>query len=203
MRSFSVILLSAILLGGCAATGPTFKEHLAASAPTPPTSARLVFFRTRDTEIHGGMSASVNIDGNPATACDLAGFSVVDAAPGTRVVTVSAATIWGLSGTCDLGVELTGGKRYYFEIKPREAHHFATVVGAFLGFGLAQRGGSGALDLPTVGDTARAALGGAGASVLGGAIESAGRWCGGPFSIESIADDDALPRVMNLRLTER
>jgi len=128
---------------------------------------------------------------------------MVDAEPGARVVTVSTAAVWGLSGTCDLGVELAGGKRYYFEIKPREGHHFATVMGAFLGFGLAQRGGSGAFGLPTVGDAARAALGGAGASALAGAIESAGRRCGGPFSVESIADDDALPRVMNLRRTER
>jgi len=202
MRSFSVILLSAILLTGCAATGPTFKEHPAALSVAPSTGARLVFFRTKDTEIYSAVPASVGVDGKPVAACDYAGFNVVDVPAGTHVVSVSSAR-WNMPGTCELAVGVSAGDRHFFEIKPRDAHLAASLFGALLGFGLASGAGSGPFGLATAGDVARAGLVGAGASAIGGAIESAGKQCGGAFSVESVAPDDALSRVMNLRMTER
>jgi hypothetical protein len=202
MRSFSVILLSAILLSGCAATGPTFKEHLAASSLAPSTSGRLVFFRTKDTQVYSAVPASVRVDGMPVAACDYAGFNVVDVPAGRHVVSVSSAR-WNMPGSCDLAVAVTAGDQHFFEIKPRDDHLAASLFGAFLGFGLAQGSGSGPFGLATLGDAARAGLVGAGASALGGAIESAGKQCGGAFSVESIPHANALPRVMDLRRTER
>jgi hypothetical protein len=54
----------------------------------------------------------------------------------------------------------------------------------------------------TAKDAVGAAVVGSGTVAIAGAIESAGKRCGGPFSVQSIDRDDAFPRVMSLRLTQ-
>ena len=165
MRSITVMLFASSLLAGCAATGPTFTEHLAASNAIPPSSARLVVFRTRDSDQYSARSAVIRIDGNSLGSCDYAGFSVFDVKPGKYLLNVD---MRGAIGTCDLPVEVTAGKDYYLEIKPRTEHFVSGVIGG----------------------------------LVGTALESSGRQCGGAFSVESVPRDIALPRLTNLRMTK-
>src|SRR5439155_24211969 len=125
MRSITVILFASSLLAGCAATGPTFTEHLAASSAIPPSRARLVVFRTRDSDQYSARSALIRIDGNSLGSCDYAGFNVFDVMPCKYLLNVD---ILGAFGTCDLLVDVTDGMVYFLDIKPRTVYCLCGVI---------------------------------------------------------------------------
>jgi hypothetical protein len=129
MRLPGVILLSG-LMAGCAATGPSFTEHQSSSGAVPASSARLYFFRTRETAQYSARSASIKIDGNGVGGCDYAGFSLFDVTPGKHLVTVD---MWDSPGTCALPIEVAAGNEYYLEIKPRTGNLIGALAGGLIG----------------------------------------------------------------------
>lgn len=158
-------LLCAILLAGCAASGPTYTELQNAQANTTPAEqARVVVFRTNETQ-YSARAASIRLDGEFLGKCDYKGFNAFDVTPGQHKLRVD---MWDSPGSCTVPVNVDAGKVYYFEIKPR--------VGNFIG-GL---------------------LGG----VAGAAIESAGKECGGAYSVEAVSKDQATIQLTALRQTK-
>lgn len=167
------LVLVAVMLAGCAASGPRYADAGANQQAVPPASARITVFRTKDSMMYSARSAIVAVDGVKAGTCDYGGFSMLDVTPGKHVIAVDMRLTLG---TCELPVEVAGGTSYFFEVRPRAENLVAAVLGS--SFGVA-------------------------GVVAGTAAESAGKQCGGAFSIAPVAEKDvALAKLGDLRETK-
>jgi hypothetical protein len=169
----------AVALTACAATGPRYSEQIAALPEIPRQSTRLTVFRTADSTQYSGRSAAVTVDGREVGGCDFAGYQTFYVSAGPHVLTVG---MWDAPGSCRLSVNVLGGEDYFFEISPRTENVLAGFLGAVIG-GI---GGS-------------MALAGAPFAVMGS--ESAGKDCGGAFSIVTVEESIGRRKVMDLRMS--
>ena len=169
----------AVALTACAATGPRYSEHIAESPDIPRQSTRLTVFRTADSTQYSGRSAAVRVDGREVGGCDFAGYRTFYVSAGPHVLTVG---MWDAPGNCRLSVNLLGGEDYFFEISPRTENTMAGFLGAVIG---------------VIGGPV--ALAGAPFAVMGS--ESAGKNCGGAFSIAAVEESIGLRKVMDLRMS--
>ena len=177
-KSLSILGLS-IALAACAATGPRYAEHAAALPDIPRQSTRLTFFRTADSMQYSGRSATVKIDGRELGGCDFAGFQTFYVRAGPHVLSVG---MWDAPGTCSLSTSVLGGEEYFYEISPSVENWAAGFLGAMVG----ALGGSAAQ---------------AGAPFAFMASESAGKTCGGAFSIVAVEEGIARRKLNDLHMS--
>jgi hypothetical protein len=170
----------AMALAACAATGPRYTEHVAALPHIPRQSTRLTVFRTADSTQYSGRSAAVRVDGKEVGGCDYAGYQTFYVKAGPHVLTVG---MWDAPGQCSLSTNVLGGEEYFYEILPRPENLMAGYLGILIG----ALGGS-------------AAQAGAPFAVMG--AESAGKECGGAFSIVAIEESLGRRKVMDLRMSK-
>jgi hypothetical protein len=90
--------------------------------------------------------------------------------------------MWDAPGTCSLSTNVLGGEEYFYEISPRFENWAAGLLGAMVG---ALGGG--------------AAQAGAPFAVMG--AESAGKTCGGAFSIVAVEEGIARRKVNDLHMS--
>jgi len=169
----------ALLLAACAGTGPGYEEHLAALPPIAPHSSRLTVFRTSESLQYAGRAASVKVDGRELGGCAYSSFQTFYVPAGPHVL---AAEMWDAPGTCRLTVNLIGGEDYFYEITPRAENYLSALVGTLIG------GVAGAT-----------AATGAGFAAMG--AESAGKACGGAFSIVAVDENVAHGKLKALRMS--
>ena len=178
-QSLSILGLS-IALAACAATGPRYGEHIAALQDIPRQSTRLTVFRTAENMQYSGRSATVKMDGRELGGCDYAGYQTFYVKAGPHVLTVD---MWDAPGTCRLTTNVLGGEEYFFEISPRIENWAAGFLGSLVGVM------GGAVGLAVV---PFAAMG----------SESAGKECGGAFSIVAVEESIGRRKVMDLRMSK-
>jgi hypothetical protein len=174
------VLGLALALAGCAATGPRYAEHVAALPEIPRQSTRLTVFRTADSTQYYTRSATVKIDGRELGGCDFAGYQTFYVKAGPHVLTVETSDA---PGTCRLSTNFLGGEEYFFEIAPRTENWTAGFLGALVG---------------AIG----AGVGLAGAPFAAEGYESAGKECGGAFSIAAVEEGSGRQKVMGLRMSK-
>jgi hypothetical protein len=167
-----------VVLAGCAATGERYSGHAAVLTDLARDNTRITVFRTTEHSTYGGTSATVRIDGRIVGGCEYGGYVVFFTTPGSHVLAVDQA---GAPGACSLAADLIGGEDYFYEIAPRSESSMANLLGTLVG-----------------------ALGGQAiiGSYAGMGAESAGKRCGGGFSIERVAEDAALGKLTHLRASK-
>lgn len=156
--SLATLCLAALMLSGCAASGPQY-----AAKPTTAATAQLaelVVFRPGEWML-GGRSARIKVDEADTQYVKRQGFISIDVAPGQHTL---AADIIDAPGTCQLPITVDRGSVSYYEVQPRSSSMTAGLL-----FG-----------------------------VVGMAIESSGKDCGGAFSIARVEPDYATKILQSL-----
>jgi hypothetical protein len=174
------VLALAIALAACAATGPRYADHVAASPDIPQHLARLTVFRTAERTQYSGRSATVRIDGSDRGGCAFAGFQTFHVPAGHHVLAVD---LWDSPGRCTLSIDVLGGEEYFYEVTPRSENMTAYILGTVIG----------ALG----GEAARA---GAPFAAIG--AESSGKACGGAFAIVGVDESAGRRQVRDLRMSK-
>ena len=180
------ILAVAVALASCASwpSGPRYRDHLASRTAVPPESSRLTIYRIAPEARWQGSyrSADLQIDGTSSGAISVGEFRIQDVTPGRHVLRVD---ITGMHGACELPLETTGGGSYFLEVAARESYWWAGQPGWAL------------TSIPFAGLVV-----GPLAFAAGTAIETAGKTCGGPFSIVSVDRDAALSKLADMQSPE-
>jgi hypothetical protein len=176
MRKLSIAIV-AMSLSACAANGLPYPEH-PASALVPDGVAKVTIFRANDTLLYSARTARLVIDGEREGRLATGGFRTFTVPPGSHVFTVK---MWDTPGTCELTADIQPDVEYFYEVTPRVTSYAASMPAAL------------------VGTSPAGVLFGAGLSSAGHSVESAGKDCGGAFSIVPVAPANALPRVAALR----
>lgn len=189
-----------LLLGGCAAPGPSYEDVMANALPAPDDGVRIVFLRPKDAD-DGSNGGAASIEVNQARVGGLryGGFFYVDVMPGTTAL--ASFGRYRTFGACEIDVTAPPGSRIYIDVGPRLSYMIAGAVGGAVG------GVAGAAAVPNVYGGAGAAVATSAAGVVAGsaggtaaatAVESAGKRCRGPYKLEPVAEEDALPRLADL-----
>ena len=171
-------------LAGCAATGKPYKDHPAYTEPVPVDQARVVVFRM-DKAQNSTVAATMEIDGLVFGSLRESGFVWHDIDTATHVV---RADVPSEQGTCLLTFQIAAGETGYFIVEPRVANAVAKTPGTIASV-IAD-----AL-LPGVTPLILSEM----ATQAGAVLESAGKRCGGPFSVTRVPAAVAEPMVMELR----
>lgn len=174
-----VVHCFAIALTACAATGPRYPEHVAMSADIPPHTTRLTVFRTAESTQYSGRSATVKIDGRERGGCDFAGYQSFFVPAGPRTLAVE---MWDAPGKCSLSIDVLGGEEYFYEVFPRAESSIASFLGVLISLFAPAR---------TSGIAPFAIMG----------AESAGKACGGAFSVIGVDEDLARRKLKDLRMS--
>jgi len=185
MRHAVLPVVPALLLGACAATGSRFDDHLAAAPAMADEQARLVVFRQRNTPQYSVREARLEVDRTAAGTVMPAGFRVFDVAAGSHTIVVD---MWDAPGRCELTLDLKGGATHYVEVAPR-IESWAAGAPALAAPALAPLGTYGGL-------LATALL------LSGMAVESAGKPCGGAYSLVAVDGAEALPKLAQMRSSQ-
>jgi hypothetical protein len=173
------VLGLAMMLAACAATGPGYPEYTAALPEVPRQSTRLTVYRTAESTQFYTRPATVKIDGRELGSCDFAGYQTFYVKAGPHVLTVETSD---RPGTCRLSTNVLGGEEYFFEISPRTENWTAGFLGELVG---------------VIG----AGVGLAGAPFAAVGYESAGKECGGAFSIVAVEEGAARQKLKDLHLS--
>jgi hypothetical protein len=173
-------------LAGCAATGKPYKDHPAYTEPVPVDQARVVVFRM-DKAQNSTVAATMEIDGLVFGSLRESGFVWHDIDTVTHVM---RADVPSEQGTCLLTFQIAAGETGYFIVEPRVANAVAKTPGTIAQF-ITDALVPGAGILPYLASEA--------AIQAGAALESAGKRCGGPFSVTRVPSAVAQPMVMELR----
>jgi len=178
-RSFILISI-AIVASGCAATGKNFTEHQSLLNKVGENQSRIYVYRTGESTLYSGESATVKIDNVKKGKCDYKGFNVFDVPSGNHQLQVNA---WDMPGTCTIATNFDPQSEHYFEIKPRLTN-YVKILNFF--------------NLLPLGNLLPEPLMAAGAT---GAGVSATGICG-PFSIEEVESNLALKKIKILNQTQ-
>jgi hypothetical protein len=175
------VLLVVALLSACAASGPRYAEHSGGAPSMPDRESRLVVFRQSSTPQYSVREARLELDRVAAGGVLPAGFRVFDVAPGSHTIVVD---MWDAPGRCELTFEITGGATQYFEVVPRIASWLSAAP---------------MMAAPPI---PAGSLVGAALMLIGMAAESAGKTCGGAFSVVPVDNEAALPKLAQVRLSQ-
>lgn len=196
----SMPLLALVLVGGCAAPGPGYDDVTANAGPMPEGAARLVFLRPRDGDDgSNGGAASIEVNRESVGALRYGGFFYLDINSGTTALTTFGR--YRTLGACEIDIAASPGSHIYVDVGPRLSYMIASAVGGVVG------GVAGAAAVPNVYGSAGAAIatstaamaaGSTAGTVAAAAVESRGKECRGPYKLELIAEEDALPRLKDL-----
>lgn len=173
-----LIAAVAMSLAACAADGLPYPEHPASSLVVSGV-AKVTMFRANDTLLYSARTARLTVDGERAGKLATGGFRTFKVAPGAHTLVVN---MWDAPGSCELTVDIQPDVEYFYEVAPRPPSFAAATPGALL-----------------LGASPTGVLFGVGVSSEGRAAESAGKQCGGAFSIVPVDPAIALPKVTALR----
>lgn len=177
-----LVLVAATIIVGCAARGSEYRTISAEVSKAPDDSARIVFFRTRDSALYIARKARISVDGEKIGGTPYGGFHYVDVAPGPHRL---RADMWDAPGRCELTLVTSPGQTYYFQVDAR-----SESFGAFSAAGFAA-------DLVSGGIVAGVAGG-----LAGSAIESYGKTCGGAFNLYPVDPETASIKLRQLKLSD-
>ena len=175
------VLLVVVLLSACAAGGPRYVEHSGGAPSVPDQQSKLIVFRQSSTPQYSVREARLQLDRAGVGSVLPAGFRVFDIAPGSHTVVVD---MWDAPGRCELTFEITGGTTQYFEVAPRIASWLSAAP---------------MMAAPPI---PAGSLVGAALMLIGMAAESAGKACGGAFSVVPIDNEAALLKLAQVRLSQ-
>jgi len=172
----------AVMVGlcGCSATGAKFRDHPAYTEPVPVDQARVVVFRM-DKAQNSTVATTMEIDGLVFGTLKEKGFVWHDIDTKRHLL---RADVPSELGTCLLAFELDAGETGYFQVAPRAANAVAKTPG-----NIAQFIFPGLLPLILTEMAIQ----------TGAVLESAGKMCGGPFSVVRVPPATAEPLIMDLR----
>lgn len=173
-----LIAAVAMSLTACAADGLPYPEHPASSLVVSGV-AKVTVFRANDTLLYSARTARLAVDGERAGRLATGGFRTFKVAPGPHTFVVN---MQDAPGSCQLAVDIQPDVEYFYEVTPRPPSFAASTPGALL-----------------LGASPTGVLFGLGVSGEGSAAESAGKQCGGAFSIVPVDPTIALPKVSALR----
>lgn len=159
------LLIAACALTGCAATGQSYREHLATQTAIAPNNARITVYRPDDTMLGSARDTRISLDDKTVSKVAHLGFNTFEATRGAHVI---KADLWDTFGSCSLQVDFKPNTDYYFEVTPREE---PIIAGTLLGF-------------------------------AGSAAESAGKVCGGGFTITARPKEVALRALGPLKSSQ-
>ena len=180
MKRTLCLLLTAFLTG-CSATGPRFAEHPASTTAVSAANGRLIVFRLSNSPQYSIRAARLELDRRSVGEVMPAGFHVFEVTPGTHSL---VADLWDAPGRCEFDFDIAAGSTYYVEIAPRPE---------------AWLSGAGAL---AGAPTPAGWLVGVALSLGGMAAESAGKTCGGAFSISPVESNEARSKLLELRSSQ-
>jgi predicted small lipoprotein YifL len=106
------VLSSFVMLTGCVATGPLYKDHPDSKAVVPADQSRLLFFRNPG-YVATALDARIAIDDKQVAAVTNGSFKSVLVASGKHKITVDASIT---PGVCNLEIETVAGKTHYLQI---------------------------------------------------------------------------------------
>jgi hypothetical protein len=179
-----LVLGFTMALAGCAATGSAYKEHKAYTEPVPADQARVVAYRL-DKAQNSTVAATMEIDGLVFGTLREKGFVWHDIDTKRHLL---RADVPSEQGTCLLAFEIAAGETGYFLVTPRAANAVAKAPGTIAQF-IADALVPGVLPLVLGEMTTQA----------GAVLESAGKQCGGPFSVVRVLPAAAEATIMDLR----
>jgi hypothetical protein len=136
-----VLLLSALALSGCAASGKLYSENAWDAEIQQPNQSRVTVFRTQATIVASARDALVTLDSRPSKYCAYGGYATLDIAAGKYVLNVGMTEDKYL---CAISVELKPGEEQFFEIKPNTDLIMGEAISGGLAAGLASKGVYGA-----------------------------------------------------------
>jgi hypothetical protein len=117
------------------------------------------------------------------------GFVALDVRPGSHALKVD---LPANAGACVLPLEIADGETGYFLVAPRSGNMIARTPGSVL-----------EAFLDTFSPGVLIPLIGMAATEAGAALESAGKMCGGPFSVVRVVPTAAQAMIMELRESTR
>jgi len=176
------LIALAVMVGlwGCSATGAKFRDHPAYTEPVSRDLARVVVFRM-DKAQNSTVAATMEIDGLVFGTLREKGFVWHDIDTATHVL---RADVPSEQGTCLLTFQIAAGETGYFLVAPRAANAVAKTPGTI----------ANAL-LPGIAPLILSEM----ATQTGAMLESAGKRCGGPFSVVRVPPAKAETLIMDLR----
>jgi hypothetical protein len=135
-------------------------------------------YRT-DTWLFHSASASLEIDGSEVARLAPGDFHISHVSPGTHTLVIDNHNRDTVPGRCEVAIELQAGTAYFYEVAPRSAFFAAGIPGGVI---------------PYLGIVL---------SPIGQVIESAGKKCGGPFSLVPIERHLAMPNLIESRESQQ
>jgi len=163
--------------------GPTYTEHALHLGAVLPEKARVnVFWPVADKKYAG--KPRVTIDQSEIGFCKLGEFITVDVPAGAHVLAVD--DVDNGPGRCNVQVDIQGGSSSFYEVARRMEHSQAGALGDIL------------MWIPIFPFN----LVGVPVALAGMLAESAGKECGGPFSITPVDEATALSKISGLRLSK-
>ncbi|HSB97741.1 MAG TPA: DUF2846 domain-containing protein [Spongiibacteraceae bacterium] len=125
-----VAIIFFILLAGCATLGKPYKAMKDQVDLPPEQGARLVFFRTDESQLYAARAASVDMDGKEIGVLAGGGFFYSDVSRGSHILKTE---MWDIPGKCLVNINAEVGKVYYFMVDARIESFWASMAGGAIG----------------------------------------------------------------------
>lgn len=100
-----------------------------------PEPARIVFLRTRESQLYVARKAPIRIDGQKAGSLGYGQWLFADVAPGERRLRIRN---WDSAGSCEVVLDVQPGTTYHFQVDPRQESFNAFTGGDLAGLVLGQ-----------------------------------------------------------------
>lgn len=187
MKKLLILLICATsIFSACSSLGPSY-NILKDKLETMPTGSlsRIVVLRTTESYSCGGLvdgerinlrgaEVPIDIDGQKIGSVICGSFLYKDIDEGKHIIKTEK---WNTPGKCEITLNIKSKNIYYFQVDPRPESAWASTAGILL-------------------------LGGAAGSVIGSAVESYGKECGGAFSLYAVDEQTAKSKLPELRLSQ-
>ena len=163
--SKTIIAVLFLTLSSCATLGPSYPELEDQVQHLSDVSARIVFFRTKESSLFFARSATIFIDEKEVGSCAYGGFFYTDVSYGMHTVKTE---LKGDFGKCILNLSAKQGEIYYIQVDPRSETAMPFLLGG----------------------------------IIGEAIVSTGKECGGKFKLYQVTSELAKSKIRDLKLSK-
>jgi len=135
LKVFTLFSLIIVVIGGCSATGPTYRSLKSTISQLETGKVRLYFMRD-SAFMASGSNARILVNGRKMPGLSMGGFIYTDEKPGNIYIKVDGGSF--TPGDVKLTLNAEVGKTYYFSVAPNTGN---IMAGAFFGIlGSAARG---------------------------------------------------------------
>jgi hypothetical protein len=133
----SMLVLIAVTLSGCAASGKLYNDMSADAVAMGPNQGRLTVFRTKETLVAAGRDVLVTLDHASGKSVGYGGFASIDTSAGQHGLSIALA---GEKSRCEIGFSLEPSRELFFELKPNTGRVVGEAVIAGVSTGWAASG---------------------------------------------------------------